>query len=384
MAIEVKEFYKELPLSQDLYATAYDKGRSFSQQLEEMDPTHRYGANDAEGKMDAFQRQLMRFGIRTQDDPKAGIAASRGDLFFQSNVPASRILFPEFLNRVARTSAVAQDDILSQIVARMETITDQGIYRSLYIDDTATQRKTYRVGEHGGFPKTRISWSEKSTVLAKYGVALEMSYEFVRRVSLPLIATVIGRIMLEVRVDEISEAISALMLGDGSGHASGGAIASTNITSYQTDTTPPEGTLFVQYTGYLKWLHQFWPGACTTVLGTVSDVINILTLTKPSTDPIWMANYLSTGSLGGKPVLVNGRLSDNVNFVIHDDITANTLIGLDNRYALIGYRESGTDLTETNKVINGQWDEIVISNTIGFQTLFAAARKRLICVHDGS
>jgi hypothetical protein len=54
------------------------------------------------------------------------------------------------------------------------------------------------------------------------------------------------------------------------------------------------------------------------------------------------------------------------------------LIGIDNRYALIGYREAGTDLTETNKIINGQWNEIVISNTIGFQTLFASARKKMM------
>jgi len=86
--------------------------------------------------------------------------------------------------------------------------------------------------------------------------------------------------------------------------------------------------------------------------------------------------------LGGVPIIVNGRAGAQIRLVIHDDINANTLIGLDKKYALIAYREVGADLTETNKIINGQWNEIVISNTIGFQTLFAEARKELITVHD--
>jgi len=372
----VKTGFKEIKLVPDLYAHAYDNGYSFSQLLENIDPSIDYKTDDPVGKLDAFERQLMRYGIRTKDDPKSGIAASRGEMFFQSNVPESRILFPEFLNRVARVAVMAQDDVLNQMVARMETITDQGIYRALYIDDTAAQRKTYRVGERGAFPVTKISWSEKTTTLAKYGVALEMSYEFVRRASLPLIAILIGRIMLEVRVDEISEAISALLLGDGSGHASGGAISSSNLSTYQGGA--PTGTKDMLYLGYINWLYQFWPGACSTVISNVDDITKVITVPKPTTDPMFLYSLLNKDVLGGKPMLINGRLSENVGLVIHDDVPAHTLIGIDNRYALIGYREAGTDLTETNKIINGQWNEIVISNTIGFQTIFASARKKMM------
>lgn len=376
----VKTGYKELKLTPDIYSDAYTLGHSMSQHLELMDPSYQYKTDEPEGKLDAFERQLLRYGIRTKDDPKRGIQASRGEMFFQSNMPESRILFPEFLNREARAAAMAQDDILSAIVARMETITDQGIYRSLYIDDTAAQRKTYRAGERGAFPVTKISWSEKTTTLAKFGVALEMSYEFVRRVSLPLISMVIGRIMLEVRVDEISEAINALLLGDGSGHASGGAIAATHLQDYQGGT--PEGLSDMTYAGYLGWLGAFWPGSCSTVLGNPAGCVAVLNIPKPAVDPIFLYTFLDKNMINSQPRLMNNRLPATVSLVQHDDITANTLIGIDNRYALIGYREAGTDLTETNKIINGQWSEIVISNTIGFQTVFASARKKLFGIHD--
>lgn len=116
-----------IKLEKDMYAIAYDKGMSFTQFLENIDPTE---SADKSG-LDAFERQLLRFGIRTKNDPKSGIQASKGEMFFQSNLPESRILFPEFLNRIARVAVMAEEDVMSEIIAGTETITDAGIYRSL-------------------------------------------------------------------------------------------------------------------------------------------------------------------------------------------------------------------------------------------------------------
>ena len=100
---------------------------------------------------------------------------------------------------------------------------------------------------------------------------------------------------------------------------------------------------------------------------------------KPSTDPIWMYALLDKSILGGVPVVINPRIADTVRILVHDDVADDDIIGIDNRAALIGYRESGTDLTETNKIINGQWDEIVMSNTVGFANLFNSARRKITC-----
>lgn len=368
---------KDISLKVDLYEAAYDRGISFSQLLEQINPS------DSKDELDAFERQLQRFGIQTQGDPKSGLGASKGEMFFQSNHPESRILFPEYLNRVARQAAIDETDIMSEIVAATETITDSTIYRAIYIEEAEANRKTFRVAERGGFPVVKISWSEKATSLAKYGVALNMSYEFVRRVSLPILNILVGRIMIQRRIDEVSEAISALGNGDGTAHSSGGKITSSNISAYQTAGTDEEGTMDMSYLGWLSWLYTFWPGMCTTVISNKSDVLAAFTIAAPNVFPIFMTNFVKDlGTLGGVPIIVNGRAGAQIRLVMHDDINANTLIGLDKKYALIAYREVGADLTETNKIINGQWNEIVISNTIGFQTLFAEARKELITVHD--
>lgn len=172
------------------------------------------------------------------------------------------------------------------------------------------------------------------------------------------------------------EAVAALQVGDGSGHASGGAISSANLSTYQGGA--PTGTQDMTYAGYLKWLYTFYPGSCTTILGNSDNIIEAITIAKPTTDPLWFYTFLNQGALSGKPMLVNGRAPATVRYVIHDTVSDNNLLGIDRTAALIAYREAGADLTETNKIINGQWNEIVISNTIGFQTLFASARKKLV------
>jgi hypothetical protein len=233
------------------------------------------------------------------------------------------------------------------------------------------------------FPTTTITWSEKATTLKKFGVRIKASYEFMRRASLPIVQTLIGGIVIQTRLDEVAMAVSALLAGDGSGHASGGAISHTHLSTYQGGSPTNFSTMTLK--GYLSWLAIFYPGQCSTIIGASGDVLDAALIASPTVIPIWLNNLINKGGLGGAPVIVNNPLAANIRFVSFDGtsdgttpiITAQTLIGLDKRYAMIGYREVGTDLTETDKVINGQWTDIVMSNTIGFQTIFAEARKQL-------
>ena len=357
-----------ITLSRNLYEQAFDKGMNFSQFLESIDPS---GSDD---KLDAFERQLQRFGIRTKHDHKRGMYASNGEYFFNSNQPASTVLFPEYVSRVARTYMMNEEDNINALVASFENISGNGTYRSIYIDDTQAQRTKSRVGERGAFPVVKVSWSEKATTLAKYGVSIEMTYEFVRRASLPVIETLIGRIMLQNRLDEVSEALTVVTNGDGNAKE-GSAATNSNLSAIQGGS--PTGTESLTYVGWLKWLMLFFPGRCNVAIMNSTNYAEFMAMAKPSTDPIWIYSLLDKSVLGGAPVVINPRIADTVRILVHDDVADNTIIGIDSRAALIGYRESGTDLTETNKIINGQWDEIVMSNTVGFANLFNSARRKL-------
>jgi len=356
---------EDVKLSSEFYSIAGKHGMTFSQLLERVNPSVQ-GDN-----LDAFERQCKRFGIVLKNIPEKGIWASSGDLFFQSNQPASRILFPEFLNRVARATILEDYDI-NWVVANIRPI-DSGAFRSLYIDDTAAQRRKARVGEGGEFPTTKVSWSEQAGAVYKHGIRVMMSYEFVRRSSIPLIQLVLSRILLQNRVDDFADVINVLVNGDD--HASPANPATTsNLTTL--DTGAAAGTL--SYKGYLKFGNVFRPYRMNVAIGNIDTILKVILCAKPTTDPIQLLSLLQSkqAKLGEGITLVNPAWGI-VKLIIHDDVGDDLLIGLDKRYALEKVVEIGADLQETDKLIREQFTEIVLSDCSNLSKIFTAACRIL-------
>lgn len=367
VGLDQVEKAEDVKLSKEMYEIAYKHGMTFSQLLERVNPSV------PDDKLDAFEKQCRRFGIVLRNIPEKGIWASKGEMFFQSNQPASRILFPEFLNRIARV-AILEDYDINWVVSNIRPI-DSGAFRSLYINDTAAQRRKARVGEGAGFPTTKVDWSEQSGSLLKNGIRILASYEFIRRVDLPLLQLVISRILLQSRADDFSDVINVLINGDD--HAVPANNASTdNLTVLDTVTPAVAGTL--TYRGYLKFGNQFRPYRMNTAIGNIDTILQVILCAKPSTDPIQLLMILQEKErlMGERIGLVNTAWGM-VNLIIHDDVPDDLLIGLDKRYALEKITEIGADLQETNKLINEQFNEIVLSECSNLSKLFTAACRIL-------
>jgi hypothetical protein len=352
------------------YEKAYSQGKTFSAYLEELSPT------EPSEKLDAFQRALQYCGIVLKNDAEKGVYAGHGDLFFQSNMPESRILFPEFINRTIRAAMIARADFLSYIVSDWEYSTT-GLFRSFYLDDTSAKRKMGRKGV-GTAPKIiKASWSEKPIQISKFGIELQMDYDFVRGASLPLISLVLQRVAMEKAIDELIEAVYVLMNGDGSGKEANGA-TDINLSDYQTAHT---GSKDLTYISWLKFLSQFYPGKATTVVGSMADLVNFICMAKPTTDPVFMYELLNKSLTGGIPEIVENPFG-NVALVPFPDATtlpAETFLGVDKQYGLMGHRDVGVDLIETDRLIRGQFEQVVITNKVGFSTIFQSAAKTLDC-----
>ena len=84
-------FYETIHLEKGMYAAP---GKSFSQILEELDPSQNYEGSPL-GKLDAYQRQLKRFDIRV-----SGPGSDLVEKFFQTSDSAA--LFPEYISRAIR------------------------------------------------------------------------------------------------------------------------------------------------------------------------------------------------------------------------------------------------------------------------------------------
>ncbi len=366
----------------DLMAQVYDKDNrkagyeralgdkmTFSAYLEKLSPSQ---PND---KLDAFERLMHYCGIVTKNDAEHGIYAGTGDLFFQSNMPESRILFPEYINRTIRSAMIARGDFLSYMVSDWEySVT--GLFRAFYLDDTEANRKMAKKGA-GSKPKIfKLSWSEKQVIAEQFALELQMTYDFVRGAGLPIIATALQRVALQKALDELALAIYVLINGDG-GTKESGVAASTNLSAY--GVVGPTSTANITYKSYLKWLATFYPYQATTLVASMTDIVELICMAKPSTDPALLYTLLEKNLTGGIPEIVANPFGK-MSYIPSPDadvLTDNTLLTLDKNFALMGHRDVGMDLVETDRVISAQFEKIVISNKSAFSKIFTTAAKQL-------
>ncbi|MCL2107287.1 MAG: phage major capsid protein, partial [Oscillospiraceae bacterium] len=96
--------FDNLKLDKSLYSA----GQSFTQALEGADPSEQYRGTPL-GELDAYERQLKRFGIRV-----SGAGSDRVEKFFRSSETAT--LFPEYIARAVR-QGLERADVLPGITA---------------------------------------------------------------------------------------------------------------------------------------------------------------------------------------------------------------------------------------------------------------------------
>ena len=130
--------FENIKLEKGMYGRS---GRSFSQALEELDPSEHYRGTPLEG-LDAFQRQLKRFDIHVK-----GAGSDMVEKFFHTS--DSAVLFPEFVSRVVR-QGMEEESILPAITATV-TKFDGMDYRSIASVPSEEDKKLRRV-EEGGCP----------------------------------------------------------------------------------------------------------------------------------------------------------------------------------------------------------------------------------------
>ena len=131
--------YDNLRLEKGMYRQS---GKTFSQVLEELDPSENYRGTSLE-KTDAFQRQLRRFEIKAK-----GPGSSSVEKFFRTM--DSAVLFPEYIARTVR-QGMEENDILPAITATT-TVIDAMDYRSIYAEMDERDASLAAVAEGAAIP----------------------------------------------------------------------------------------------------------------------------------------------------------------------------------------------------------------------------------------
>jgi len=372
-------------------------GVNLSRFLEQEDPSEDY-----EDGLDAFERQLMFHKIKTRSFPGDGIIADKFEAFNKGG-EATRALAVEFLQRAWRRaiygpsstrsfgmasgnrSLYASDDYgvgtamrpyvdaaqeryqklapaipISELVA-FTTPIDNDAYRSVYLEDeNPEEERLVRVGEGDDIPGAKLTSSEHTVRLHKYGRKLKTSYEQLRRVKIDMIAFHIARMAIRSEVDKVAAIIDVLVNGDGNNNAAD----SVDLTTLDPDATA--GAITVKAWLAYKMLFEN-PYAITHAL-TKSDVALQLMLLNMGSANIPLVNLQAAAGFGGITP-INPELRDNVRLGWTGDSPTDKIVGFDGRSSIERVTEIGSSITETQRWVENQTQVLAMSEVEGYSKI---------------
>lgn len=337
--------FENIRLEKGMYGRS---GHTFTQTLEELDPSEHYRGTPLEG-LDAFQRQLKRFDIKVK-----GAGSDLVEKFFHST--DSAVLFPEFVSRVVR-QGLEEESILPHITATVTNF-DGMDYRTIASIPTGDQKALRRVEEGAEIPQTTVRTQENLVRLHKRGRMLVASYEAIRFQRLDLFSVTLRQIGAYIGRQHLQDAVEVLLNGDGNDNAA------EKFTIGTSPISGSKGTL--SYEALLDFWSQFDPYTMNTMLVSTDVMLAMLKLSEFQ-NPLTGLNFQGTGNLTsplGAKLLRSAA------------VPQGTLIGLDKGYAL--EQICGSQVTvEYDKLIDRQLERAAITSISGFAKLFGEASKVL-------
>ena len=329
--------YKKISLEKGMYGIP---GKSFTDILEEMDPSENYIGTPLES-LDAFQRQLKRFDIKV-----AGAGSDKIEKFFSSVESAA--LFPEYVARAVKMGIENQNK-LSDIVATVTKI-DSLDYRSVESTMSEDDLALKNVNEGAAIPETNISTSSNLVTLRKRGRMLTASYEALRFQKIDLFTAVLKQIGAHIAYTQMNDAVNVLLEGDGNGNPIEGITLTADPT----------------YSDIITLWGKIVPYNLNTILAGTEAVKKLMQMDEFK-DSVAGMNFHATGKLC-TPLGAN---------IVHiPSMTNGCIIGLDKTCAL-EMVQAGDVVTEYDKLIDRQIERAAISTISGFAKIFTGASKAL-------
>lgn len=311
-----------------LYAEAQEQGLSFTELLEQIDPS------DAGSELDAFERQLMLHGVLA-DGPRSITM----EQFF---VGGGLILLPEYIQReIQRGYKLIQDP--TDLVA--STVYESGpTVRPIYIRTTNARESLGKKGTGGGaaYPRVELLYRDKEAAILDRGREFDFSYRVVRNQRLTEFRVFLWWIGAQMAHDEIDDIYDVLLNGDGT---SSGA----------TDVFNGNGGTFA-YSDMVHLAMSFdVPARMTHILASLSDIETIINLSQFQDPDAWRSNELFQRSGDYRSFL-----PVNANLVVAPNATATKVLALDSRFAV---RETVSQpiMIEAEKVISQKLEKAVVS-----------------------
>jgi len=331
--------------SLELYNEANEKKSSISAVLEEMDPTPRDANGHSEWPLDAFERQLMLFGVRSAENNSITVRQ-----FFDGR---GFILAPEWFRRQIThgMKLYADADDLVAVTSRVQGPS----FQPLYIESPSDKgRSLAQFGQGASMPKVTVLYRDKYISLNDFGRVFDFSYKVIQHSDLSELKVVLWYVGYNIQNDKIGAIYNLVMNGDGTVGAadsvSAGASGVDNLT----------------YDDLVNLFVAFRPFKMTRIIVNTTVEAKILKLSEFK-DPQAGFSFQRTGDvmtpLGARIAVYSGAGS-------------NYIAAIDNRFAVKkGYSQEL--MIEHDKIIERKIEQAAVSQELGYSVFLEDARRYL-------
>jgi len=316
-----------------MYQGARQKGMTMSELLEKERPSEKEG-------LDAFEFALFERDINLRRDTV--------EKFYRTTEDS--VLFPEFINRNVRIGLVGlgkRDLVLDDLIATTTSI-DSGVYETVQAVFETKKLDFKKIAEGAPIPTVTMSTGKQSIRLAKIGIAMDATYEVLRRMKLPLLSIHMQLIGKRLAKKMVAYAVHVLVNGDGNDNA----------------ITPTSEV--ISYENLLSWMLDMEQWEPTVWFAKKATLKEILVLEEFMDTRLF--DTAKTGALA-TPFGFDMKKFNWEETTLGDD----QIFQVDKSAALELVTESGAELIETDKVIDKQLEKTVISQVMGFAKIFTEA-----------
>lgn len=320
----------------EMYQEARQQGVTVTDLLSKEMPSRQEG-------LDAYEFALMERDINLKKHTVERFYTTQEDIY----------LFPEFINRNIRIGLAGLTPIdltLEDVIATTTTI-DSGIYDTFNAQFDEKKIDFTRIAEGAMFPTVTISTAKNAIRLAKLGIKLNATYETLRRMKLPLMAAHLQLIGQRIAKRNVAFAMYCIQNGDGNNNAA--------------PATAPTALTYNALLGFHLDMDRF---AGTVITARKEEMLKVLSL------PEFQSPFIFKTAATGEYATPFGLPFKRFNWT-ESALGTGTVTEIARSAALEYVKETGAELIETQKVIDKQFQDTVISNVIGFSRIFPEGAK---------
>ena len=331
---------QELGLETTMYKAAHDNNMTVPQYINRQYPTHaeKYGTTFEQlcASAGLFMHRDKNFGIRPPTVAEVlngtGITMTAGSVIHDAN-PASRILFPavilEMIENKLQVDRTSAPMIFDSLVAIEDSVSGDKVEQPV-IEFSRPEAARMQGIAQLALPAAMltITVADVSRRIPTVALGMEISDEAQRATTLDLVSLAVGRQAAVERAEQVDTYIAAFLNGD----VDVGQSALSQVTAQTLDSTN-DAAGELSHLAWIKFLYRNFQSR--TIDWVICDLAAAMAIEGRTGKPVITTDDPNSPRIDALSRIVNPGWQDVKIFLVKDGvIPANTIMGLDSRYAI--------------------------------------------------